>query len=169
VKKIQKGICKHCEQPFETTYKRVGAQQFCNRHCYDAYRKVHGVPSRFQAPACHPDRKYVANGLCKNCYDMKRYRDKGLRVQARDRELRKIFGITLDEYNTKLEAQDFKCMICGLHKDEQKKALGVDHNHTTLVNRDLLCNVCNTLVGHVEKLGFDRLNLIVEYLERHAQ
>lgn len=47
--------------------------------------------------------------------------------QDRDKRLRKTYGITLDQYNTILEAQGGKCAICG--KLPKNMPLNVDHFH----------------------------------------
>jgi hypothetical protein len=81
-------------------------------------------------------------------------------------KLLRTFGITLDQYNRQLTEQNGKCIICGKTPEENGKRLAVDHNHTTGINRDLLCNNCNVTIGFIEKndLDTDRLKW---YLERH--
>ena len=69
--------------------------------------------------------------------------------------LMKKFGMTLEEYNIRLIAQDNKCAICG--KEETRRHqngtlcfLSVDHDHLTGENRDLLCSKCNLGLGHYD-------------------
>jgi 5-methylcytosine-specific restriction endonuclease McrA len=47
----------------------------------------------------------------------------------RDKRLRKTYGITLDQYNQILDAQDGKCAICGRPATDFKTSLNVDHFH----------------------------------------
>jgi len=49
--------------------------------------------------------------------------------KARDKRLRKTYGITLDLYNRILEFQDGRCGICGRLATEFKTSLNVDHRH----------------------------------------
>ena len=65
----------------------------------------------------------------------------------RDRNLKKRYGITLDDYNEMLEAQNRCCAICGIHEKHCDKNLAVDHNHNTGEVRKLLCQHCNTGLG----------------------
>jgi hypothetical protein len=66
--------------------------------------------------------------------------------KAKNRELRKLYGISLDDYNRLVKAQDGVCKIC--RKGCQVKGtLSVDHNHDTGEIRGLLCNFCNTGLG----------------------
>ena len=52
------------------------------------------------------------------------------------------YGITLLEYNKLKEKQNGGCAICKLNK-----RLGLDHNHKTGQNRELLCINCNFMLG----------------------
>lgn len=63
--------------------------------------------------------------------------------RSRDRYLRRTYGITLKEYNTKLKAQNNSCALCGKHKSNFSKSLAQDHNHKTQVNRGIVCYYCN--------------------------
>jgi hypothetical protein len=56
------------------------------------------------------------------------------------------FGITLEEYDKVLEAQNGVCRIC-YEKNYGNMSLAVDHNHVSGVIRGLLCNRCNTVIG----------------------
>lgn len=60
--------------------------------------------------------------------------------------LKRVFGITLDQYDHLLEAQDYRCFIC--RTEPKKMRLAVDHNHHTGEIRGLLCKRCNqSLLG----------------------
>lgn len=61
--------------------------------------------------------------------------------------LRKMFGITLEDYNEMYKAQNGRCAICDKHSDDDSQALSVDHCHTTGKVRGLLCNNCNRALG----------------------
>jgi hypothetical protein len=58
------------------------------------------------------------------------------------------YGITLEEYKALTEKQNNRCVICGVHEDEEtNKKLCVDHSHTTNRVRGLLCSRCNSALG----------------------
>jgi hypothetical protein len=85
-------------------------------------------------------------------YDIKRKaaeRDadpEAFRLKKRRYELMRNFGITLEQYNELLEKQEGVCFICSKHPDEERKALAVDHNHTTGEIRGILCYRCNNRI-----------------------
>lgn len=88
-----------------------------------------------------------------------------IRDMNRDWCYRKKYGITLEQYNKLLAAQNGICVLCG-KKDAYKnkgRNLFVDHNHQTNVVRGLLCSRCNTMIGHIELVGIDK---IIEYLSK---
>lgn len=57
--------------------------------------------------------------------------------------LKKLYGLSVLEYNQMLARQDFRCAICG----DDESAFHVDHNHKTNKVRGLLCGNCNTGIG----------------------
>lgn len=67
--------------------------------------------------------------------------------ETRDRDLRRRYGITLQEYQAAYEKQSGLCAICG----EWFKSLIVDHDHNTGRFRGLLCSLCNIALGQYEK------------------
>lgn len=72
----------------------------------------------------------------------------------RNSELKKKYGITLQEYNSMLKQQNGVCAICGEHETTVIKgkvmSLSVDHCHTTNKVRGLLCNHCNHAIGKLK-------------------
>lgn len=66
-------------------------------------------------------------------------------------ELKRLYGIDLNEYNRMFQIQGGCCAICKRHQSEFKYALHVDHNHKTKRVRGLLCWKCNSNVGFHEK------------------
>lgn len=86
---------------------------------------------------------------CKDCrikYDAKRSLN-----YIRNYDLKKSYGITLDDYNYMFNNQNGCCAICGLHiselKMKHKHNLCVDHCHITGEIRGLLCDKCNRGIG----------------------
>lgn len=66
----------------------------------------------------------------------------------KNNNLKNRFGIDIDKYNKLLEAQDYKCKICGIHKDDEGKSLVVDHCHITGKIRGIICRKCNLGLGN---------------------
>lgn len=92
---------------------------------------------------------------CKTCeaIDQKEAKKKkleqdfeGTRMKERQHNLKRMFGMSLEEYDSKLQAQNGVCAICG-GLCKSGKRLAVDHNHTTGKIRDLLCGNCNGGLG----------------------
>ena len=90
--------------------------------------------------------------------------------QQREKNLRKSFGLGVDDYETILRNQDYRCKLCGVSAEEEKKRtskrLAVDHCHTTGKIRGLLCRKCNTGLGNFN----DDINLMtkaINYLKEN--
>jgi len=66
--------------------------------------------------------------------------------QAREYQLKKTYGISLSDYNSRLNAQGAVCAICH-EKEPTGRALAVDHQHSTGHVRGLLCSRCNNGLG----------------------
>jgi hypothetical protein len=87
----------------------------------------------------------------------------------RDQSLRQKYGITLEEYWKMCDLQNNQCVICyenpfysAHHKD-----LVVDHNHKTGEVRGLICQGCNSALGHA-KDSVSVLNNMVTYLNERG-
>jgi len=106
---------------------------------------------------------------CLSC--KKKYRkltdsnDKSRQVYHRDNRLRRIYDLSLEDYNRILAAQGGACAICGSGSETK---LVVDHDHVTGLNRELLCDPCNNLLGR----ALDSpaiLYLAIRYLVKHGK
>lgn len=64
--------------------------------------------------------------------------------KARWYNIKRLYGITQDEYQILLEEQDHSCGICKRDQSTFSTALHVDHDHKTLEIRGLLCHFCNS-------------------------
>lgn len=65
---------------------------------------------------------------------------------ARRAELKRLYGITLEQYVDMFANQGGVCAICE-EECKTKKSLSVDHDHRTGKVRGLLCNRCNRALG----------------------
>lgn len=77
--------------------------------------------------------------------------------------VRKVYGITLEEYNEITAASC--CEICGTKIRPNRKCL--DHDHVTGKIRGLLCNGCNTGIGFFKE-NPEVMEAAADYIRRHA-
>ena len=91
--------------------------------------------------------------------------------KVKNMELRKHFGITLDQYRQMSLDQDHKCALCiqpetAVDAKGAERFMAVDHCHKTGKIRALLCASCNKALG-----GFKDdpvlLRKAAEYIEKH--
>lgn len=70
---------------------------------------------------------------------------------TKNNDLKKMYGITLSEYEDMWLRQEGQCKICGLPETSvirgKKISLAVDHCHATGKIRGLLCHRCNKSLG----------------------
>lgn len=123
--------------------------------------------------------KEAHNTRCRNYYHqnidkMRKYKRewerKNRENSGRVWELKKDFGITIQEYNQLFLLQGGCCAICGKHQSKEWRRLSVDHCHQSSKIRGLLCSVCNRALG-LFKDNPELLRLLrksVEYLNSHA-
>lgn len=112
------------------------------------------------------NKKSYINRIKKNPnYNGEKYKqaskNPGYKEKQRNSRYKRVYGITLKEYDVLFEMQKGLCAICG-HPERDKRKLAVDHNHETGEIRGLLCVVCNTNLGwyEISKIKVDN------YLER---
>jgi hypothetical protein len=121
------------------------------------------------------------HGRCKTCnadsmrgsYQKKHKRDPTrYRLVEWPSKLKRLYGITPEDYNRMLADQGGGCALCGstspltgsrTYKRTQRTAFDVDHCHKTGRVRGLLCTRCNRLVGLANDSA-DTARRLVEYL-----
>jgi hypothetical protein len=116
---------------------------------------------------------------CKSCNSAlqkaRRQQDPSIyRRCERPSKLKRLYGITVEDYQRIFAEQGGACALCGSatpesgnrkYKKTVRSVFDVDHNHKTGNVRGLLCSRCNRLVG----LAHDDPNTarrLVEYLEK---
>ena len=124
-----------------------------------------------------PKMKHGLTSYCRECHNIDQlkcrskpeaqernrlYRRKN-RLKERDRQLRKLYGITIEDFNSMFSNQGGKCKCCSAHQTELKKSLVVDHCHHRGMVRGLLCEDCNLALGRV-KDNTNTLRSMIEYL-----
>jgi len=108
--------------------------------------------------------RYVTS--CKQCARnrMKKWREDNAEY-VKGEKLKYYDDITLEKYNELLQKQNNVYAICGgLDKDRR---LAVDHNHETNEVRQLLCSVCNRVIGMIHE-DINKLELIRDYLIKYS-
>ena len=111
---------------------------------------------------------------CKDCekvYEDRRsrnykeqYRDKPAEYR-KNRQLKNRYGITLEDYNNMLQAQNGSCAMCPATALDE--VMCVDHNHATGDVRAILCKPCNTMLGMANDSAA-RLQAGIDYLQEHG-
>jgi len=91
---------------------------------------------------------------------------------VKDSKLRQDYGMSLEEYNQILAEQGGVCAICKKPETAVWRgkilSLAVDHNHTTKVNRGLLCMKCNRALGLLEEnIGY--LISMIRYIWKYLK
>jgi hypothetical protein len=89
----------------------------------------------------------------------------------RARELQRKYGITAQEYDSLLQAQNGVCAVCGnpekITMYKKVISLCVDHCHTTGKIRGLLCSACNKALGALEDSP-ERVEALLNYIQQHS-
>lgn len=101
--------------------------------------------------------------------------------RTRRSNLRRLYGITPEEYDALRAKQDYRCAICLRHEDELTSRnsgrprldgkpstppvkLHVDHDHGTNEIRGLLCGTCNLGIANFDE-QVDRMMLAIQYVQ----
>lgn len=126
------------------------------------------------------------SGGCKICHVhaerrswKRRLGDKKWRIQ-RNSNLKRLYGLTLTDYEALLVAQNYKCAnlacqtIDGKSPRYNRGTLAVDHDHACCFGpkscgkciRGLLCSPCNGALGHMRDSKYQMQGLIA-YLENN--
>lgn len=80
-------------------------------------------------------------------------------------ELKRLYGITIEQYNKMFSEQGGCCAICNRHQAELNKILFVDHDHKSNEVRGLLCQQCNHALG-LFRDSQEIINSAINYLNK---
>jgi hypothetical protein len=90
----------------------------------------------------------------------------------RDWKYKHKFGVSADDHDRMLAAQNGVCAICKRPEHRKAsgvvKALAIDHDHATGKIRGLLCDMCNHALGNFED-DVDRMHIAIAYLEKYKE
>jgi hypothetical protein len=96
-----------------------------------------------------------------NNKDNPEYKDR-----KRSSHFKRLYGLTLIEYQEKLKAQNYECAICKVELPTGGSLTHLDHCHTTGKIRAFLCTNCNRGLGHF-KDSIKNLSVAIDYLKSH--
>lgn len=91
--------------------------------------------------------------------------------KARNHDLKKSYGVTIEQYDAMAESQNHCCAICGGRESDidnhsgRARRLAVDHCHKGNKVRGLLCAACNRGLGNFRDSP-DLLRKAAAYLEQ---
>lgn len=90
--------------------------------------------------------------------------DKG-KASKRNGAYQRLYGISLEDYESKLIDQDYKCAICKSSSPNRITSVhfAVDHDHDSGKVRGLLCDKCNVGLGRFDE-SIKTLKSAIEYL-----
>lgn len=117
------------------------------RRCRECWRTF-----RRECQRAYGRQYYHAHRTHRKPIDRQRYAQTADQRIAKQRE--RLYGISLTEYERRLEEQNGCCAICG--KPETRVLFGrvcrlaVDHDHETGQVRGLLCSRCNCFLGLID-------------------
>jgi len=121
------------------------------------------------------EKKKGYRSYCKDCTYLKQKTynlspDTNQKIVNRARA--KLYGITVEEFESILLRQNGVCEICGepetkLSKLGKVRSLSVDHDHVINKIRGLLCDRCNRVLGFM-KDSPDHLRSAANYLEKYT-
>lgn len=178
-------ICRNCGSEFSPSKndKRI---KFCSDKCRCEYRKKNGYMKKYykenigkweetRSSSEYKEKKNLSrNERYKNDKECRDKIKKNVREYNRKNPKAKLnqhlkeHGITIDDYESMLKNQNFKCAICGSSGENTEKykhrPLFVDHNHKTGKVRGLLCSNCNFILGHA-KDDISILENAIKYLK----
>lgn len=108
---------------------------------------------------------YGVEPICKKCR-LEQRREYGRKYPDRIRnvDLKAKYGMTIEDYNAMHARQSGRCAICGTSEEK----LVVDHNHKTGQVRELLCHLCNAMIGCARE-DTAILTSAVAYLQREER
>lgn len=116
------------------------------------------------------EKRYGKRPKCKDHYNEEhRLWSQQNAHRIRNTNLKQNYGISLDEYEVLLAAQQGVCAICGKPEEQihystgVPKNLAVDHDHNSGAIRGLLCGHCNNLLGAADD-DIEVLEAAIEYL-----
>ncbi len=108
--------------------------------------------------------KHYLSARCKPCHQQYRRESPTTKKNRKAEKLQLRYGMTYEEWENMRHAENYRCMICNISEEEIGKKLDVDHCHGSGKVRGVLCNPCNTTLGHARD-SIEILEAAANYLK----
>jgi hypothetical protein len=145
-------------------YKDKAKNDACKR-AYEAANKEAIYAKRRAKYAASPEIKEVAAQRSHKKY----ISNPEHRREVRANDLRARFNLTIEEYETRREAQRLAGDLCGVCRQPLgEKTAHLDHDHDTKQIREFCHSNCNMALGLLQD-DPNVCRLAAEYLERHGK
>lgn len=106
---------------------------------------------------------YKRSTECKQC-GLERKRNSYVSHIERKNYIHSKYKLTQEQWDAMFEKQGRVCAICKTDTPSTKHGWCIDHNHSTMVVRGILCHHCNTAIGYIE-----RYNIPMEVFSAYLQ
>jgi hypothetical protein len=107
--------------------------------------------------------RFITTNNCVECSNESAVRNK---ISQKHNRIRREYGLTKEQHEALYEKQNKRCKICSKQIDDMFK-MHIDHCHSTLKVRGLLCNKCNQGLGLFNE-DLDLFEKAVNYLKENA-
>lgn len=111
---------------------------------------------------------YYKNNKAKRCETIKKWRKANPeknKITSRKAWLKKLYGITPEQYEQMIKDQNGICPICQKSLGDSN-TIGLDHCHETGRVREILHKTCNTMIGLAKEDPFT-LSRAISYIYKH--
>lgn len=152
--------CRLCEKVLVTAdfYKTRTECKKCTNSKNNDYRDKTGYNTEYY----HKNKEREKARRIQDYYKDKEDPEK--RLKWRGAQLKRKYGITIDDFNDQLEQQDYRCAICLTDESIGNGHFHVDHDHKTGKIRGLLCHHCNVALGSF-KDSVETMEKAIDYLK----
>lgn len=153
--------CVVCGKSFKPQQNRGVGRSYCSEECKKILRSSY-----------KPEKKVLEVKLLEGKRWRREYMRKWIKSNGgyKAMDLKRKFGITLEEFEVMKAQQHNCCAICGKPETAAQfgkvRDLAIDHNHVTGKVRALLCTKCNQGIGSF----LDDISLLekaINYLKKH--
>ena len=172
---IPQRVCAQCNSSF---WPSSGRQRFCGSKSipgscsaihYEKLQKVYRRPrlKQYQREYYKKNKERISARAKANYQKNRITRLADGKKRQRPYLLKKLYGLTQDQYKSMLAAQGGVCAICKGRRKKTRVYLCVDHSHETNKVRGLLCFKCNLDLGVYERSRDDCEKYLAMYGEGH--
>ena len=156
--------CIKCEKKLPSTrfYKGRNDCKDCRKKYMDDYRKKRNYNKMYYEQNKEKDKKRCLENYYKNKDNPEK------KLKWRENQLKVKYNMTLDDWNSMYEDQDYRCAICRTDNPKGQGILHVDHCHSSGNIRGLLCHHCNIALGSFSD-SIETLENAIEYLKKYKK